>query len=196
MMEVYVKADTQKLDAVFLSLGKNTVPVLIDAANRAATRARKVAKDSTADKYWAKKGDIGKKARIKKAGSGKTSASVYFEGVHLNLITYKVSPRHPVIRRSHKKRLPKVYKASVKRPDGVKALNDAERKPFVAAVKNGFTGVFRRKPNSRKIEGVSGPSVPQIVKNKETMKRVYEEAGKMMEKRIEHGIDRALQEEL
>lgn len=192
MMTVHVAADTQKLDAVFLSLEKNTAPVLIDAANRAATRARKVAKESTEDKYWAKAGDIGKKARIKKAGSGRAYASVYFDGRHVNLITYKVSPRHPVIRRSHKKRLPKVYKAAVKRT-GVKPLEDAERKPFVANVKNGFTGVFRRKPNSRKIEGVSGPSVPQIVKNKDTMQRVYEEAEKMMEKRIEHGIDRALQ---
>lgn len=192
MLTLNVSADTTKINAVFLSLERDSTPVLVDAANRAAARAKKVAKDSTAEKYWTKKGDIEKQVKITRASLGKPVAAVYFQGAHANLITYKVSPRHPVLRKANKKRLPKVYKAVVKRSGAIKPLDDAERKPFVAVTKNGFTGVFRRKPNSRKIEGVSGPSVPQIVKNKDTMQRVYEEAEKMMEKRIEHGISRAL----
>lgn len=67
-------------------------------------------------------------------------------------------------------------------------------KPFVAQMKNGHVGLFRRKSNDRKatLKGVYGPAIPQLLKKQEIMDKVEEEATQVLLKRIDHEINRVL----
>ena len=62
-------------------------------------------------------------------------------------------------------------------------------------MKNGHIGLFQRKSTSKKKRGIKaifGPSIPQLLKKKEIIDKVEEEAGEVLLKRIDHELDRIL----
>ena len=65
---------------------------------------------------------------------------------------------------------------------------------FVARMKSGHAGVFRRKRRARlPIKQFYGPRVPDILSNKNVRERVLDEARAYMEKRWPHHANRHMQ---
>ena len=88
--------------------------------------------------------------------------------------------------------MPKVYRAGVERAGGVKPL-DGDPKAFIAIMKSGHKGVFEREGDeSLPIKQLYGPSVPQMIKNEEIMKKINDEANETLQKRIEAEINNIL----
>lgn len=166
--------------------------VMARAANRAITNAKKNVKKEVNEKYYINQRDVGKTIQIIKANRNEPTARLISKDVHPNLVKFHVKPEEKQVPRKGKKMKP--YKASVKRGGRVKAITSrGKNKAFIATMNNGFTGLFIRKDASKgivgNIKGIYGPSVPQIIGNKEIMNKVQAETEQMLLKRIDHEIN-------
>lgn len=183
--------DTSDLEKRLGTLSSRAGYVLSEASNRAATTAKKTAMREVKAKYLFRKEKVNQAFSQTKASAQNPSASVFTRGTRDNLIFFKVSPGHP----PEKGKRERGYKAKVmKQRSHGKYLAGA----FVQRVRSGengeFVGLFRRKPGSRtKLEGVAGPSVPDVAGSRAIMDATQEAASQMMQKRIKHNIDRILQ---
>lgn len=190
MMDYDVTIDTKGVEEMLGDLANKTDLVIARAANRSATTMKKVIKHDTVERYRLKYGDVEKTLDVKKANRSKPFVALRSNGYHFRLHEFKVSPFRAV-KYKNGKPSPAVYKASVKRQEGLKPLG-GRRKPFVATI-GGETKLVRRKRGIigriGETEDVYGPSVPQILKNEETMKKARVEGSMMLQKRLIHEID-------
>lgn len=167
--------------------------VMARAANRAITNAKKNVKKEASARYRIKPGDVEKTMKVIRGNRNKPTARLVSTGEHPNLIKFYVSPNE---RQKHEEGAEfEPYIASVKKSTSPIPLegSSSKRKPFIATMKNGFTGLFRQKRGiegkAGYIEGIYGPAVPQMVNNQEIMNKVQAEAEQMLLKRIDHEID-------
>lgn len=199
-----VKADTSEVERMLGDLSGKANLVMARASNRAAGTAKKTMKQEVAAKYRIGASTVGNTLEVRNANRNRPFAVVVSKGYHSGLEKFKVSPFRAVRfsgQEGRKRPSPGVYKAAVKKGEGLKGLG---KRAFVATMGNGHTGIFRRtdrtqakgnakrrskRSNSGIIEGLYGPSVPQIIGNKEVMRKVEAASGKMLHERIEHEVD-------
>lgn len=172
---------------------KNKAPtVLSRAINRAAENTRTNMGKETSGLYYISSTDVKKTVRIIRASRGSLKAEVLSQGSGIALSKFRVSPGTPVKYRKNGSRSPKVYKASVKRSEGLKPL-DKDPKAFIAVMKSGHTGVFERlSGKSLPLKQLYGPSVPQMVKNESIMKKINSSASETLQKRIDTEVNNIL----
>ena len=66
-------------------------------------------------------------------------------------------------------------------------------KTFITKMNNGTVGIFKRRgKDPYPIDQLYGPSVSSMYRNDSLTKTVYEKAQEMLEKRLDHEIDRVL----
>ena len=170
--------------------------VMARASNRAVRHGKTVIARETSSRYRIKQSTINDKKYCKPnwAKASAPTASLIYTGHNRNLSTWQsgVSP-FKVIEWDNDEPNVKVYSASVMRKSGFHKLTE-EPKSFLQMTRNGFVGMFRRKSEKRnaKLEGVGGPAVPQIVKNKEIMDKFNTESSTEIQKRLKLEIDRVL----
>lgn len=181
------------IDRYLGRLGNQANKIMARAANSAMSNASKNMKKEVSARYHIASREVGKTIRTEKASVSKPSARIVSRGEHPNLAKFKVSPMRAVKTLKSGERSPSVYKASVEKESSLLPL-DGSPKPFIATMKNGFTGLFQRKDESSRatLKGIYGPSVPQMLKKEEILEKITQEANQMMQKRMAHEIERIL----
>lgn len=209
MIDLNIQPDTEEVEAALGTLARKANAVMSRASNRTVGTVKKTMQKEASSRYRIKSGDVGRTIRTHRATVSRPYASIKSYGEHIGLEKFIVSPNRPVQVMKGNKRTPRVYKAAVRKSQSLVPLA-GDRKPFVAIMKNGHQGVFRRKTgtetgkrrrfklstfNKRKkrkdnqITGVYGPSVPQMIKNTEVMQIINQNAAEMMQQRLKHEID-------
>lgn len=192
MIEAFIQVDPVEVERKLGDLSHKANLVMSRASNRTITNVTKNMKSEVKKKYRIKSSDIGKTITTKRASVNQLFASVISTDRHPNLAKFKVSPNRPVKVLKSKKRSPKAYRAAVERTNSGIYLT-GENKPFIATMQNGFTGLFQRKSvKSRRLKGVYGPAVPQMLKNDAVMRVINQEASEMMMKRVDAEIKHLL----
>lgn len=133
---------------------------------------------------------------VTKNGDGIIGSIEYSGGV-IPLIKFKVSPSTP------KKRT--TPSAAVLKAGSLVKF-DRKNDTFVAQMKTGHIGIFKRREkvysgkrwtghptkNSQAIQELLSPAVPQMVGNEKVMQNVEERVNEVINQRIEHEIERLL----
>jgi len=171
----------------------NRMPRAINSALiRSAQTIRTAAARKVREIYFVKHGEVLKKIHVKKAGGGKLGMTLESRDRAIRLINFKVNPK------SKPNKIPKVIKAGVKRKGGVKKVHHA----FVAIVRGGHTGVFKRAPHSKHrktssgiwsqgpIEQLRGPAIPVMLSQDGIVEHIREVAVTTINKRLDHEINR------
>ncbi|PKL00063.1 MAG: hypothetical protein CVV56_08085 [Tenericutes bacterium HGW-Tenericutes-1] len=160
---------------------KETPAVMSRAINRATANMKTTANKEARILYHLKSKDISTTFTLKKASKSNLKALVISKGSKLGLEKYKVSPTQPKPGKA-----PKVLKVAVKK-DGLKPIEGA----FVADI-HGIKIFKRTTKNRLPITRKMGPSVPQILKNKDIVKSTEKAAMKIYKTRLDHEIKRVL----
>lgn len=173
------------------NLSHRTPSVIANAINRTTTNIKaNMAKQTTA-RYNIASGEAKKTINVTKATKGRLEGRTISKASPIALAKFRVSPNRPVTY-SKGKPSPKVYKVSVEKGPASKAL-DAGPKAFIAIMKSGHQGIFRRISNaSLPLKQLYGPSVPQMIQNKQSMKKIEEDARDTLQKRIDAEINNIL----
>jgi hypothetical protein len=154
------------------------------AINRAAYTARTEAARKAREEYVVRHGEVINTIKIYPANEGDLSASVISKGSVVPLIKFKVSPKTPQPKRK------KPLTAMVKRGEGGPIA-----RAFTAQMKSGYIGVFQRVQKPRlPIRQLYGPSIPQMIGSEKVSQWVEEKAQEKLSERLEHEINRALED--
>lgn len=182
-MSVRIVVDEKAIKDVERRLGKfpqKAPNAISNALNRSVSNiSSNISKEVRKD-YHIKTADVKETLNVFKASRSKLSAEVKSRGKTIGLDKFKVSPKTENPKRKSQ------LKIAVKK-NGIKQILGA----FIANL-NG-TKVFtrdtkKRLPISRKF----GPSVPQMLGNEETVKRINRQAKETYENRLNHEINRVL----
>lgn len=153
------------------------------AINRAVTSSRTEASRKVREKYYVKHKDVISTIKLYRASSGDLSGMIISRGHLLALTKFRVTPKRP----QPKRKSP--VKVRVKRGEGGPIKN-----AFVARMQSGHTGVFARVGKQRlPIQERFGPSVPQMLDSRDVREWVEQKASEILDKRLEHEINRRLE---
>lgn len=185
--------DVLKAQMKLASLGDNANLILSRAVNRSLSNVSKNMRKQVVDRYHVKPMRVGKTIRVtRKASVGNPTAHIRSIGRHITLTSFQMTPRRSPKRLKSGKYSPPVYEAAVRKDRGLRRLA-GNPKPFIQRVNNGnVISVRRISEDSRKLEGVYGPAVPQMLKNQEILSIINHDAEIMMSKRVTHELDRLL----
>lgn len=159
----------------------NKIPQAVASAiNRATESARTAAVKKAREDYIIQAGRVRETIDISKASSSNLSARVRARGRPRALTYFKTNPKAP-------KKMPRGSQlfAQVKRSGG-----GTIKGAFVAKMRSGHVGVFNRS-GSRLVQRY-GPSVPQMLESQTVSKFVQNKAVEVLDKRLEHEINRIL----
>lgn len=192
MIETRIQVDNiEEVKQRLGNLSHKAPSVLANAINRTTTNIKKTMAQQTAKRYNIANGEVKKTISISKATRARLEGATISKASPIALAKFKVSPNRTVSY-ANSKPSPKVYKVSVEKGPASKRL-DADPKAFIAVMKSGHQGLFRRlTDDSLPIKQLYGPSVPQMIKNDESMKNIQEEAQSTLRKRIDAEIENIL----
>lgn len=152
------------------------------AINRAAEAARTEGSRFIRETYHVKHASVLRKIKIKKAYPADLIADIRVTGRPLSVINFKVTKNKPLPIRG------KYAVVRVKRGSGGPIKGS-----FVLTTRSGYTNVFTRRTKARyPLRSIHGPSVPQMMGNEDGIKRMEEKALEILEKRLDHEIERVL----
>lgn len=156
------------------------------AVNRTLEGVRTDAVRETAGRYFVKSGEVRKTIKINKASSGNLGGSMVSRGGRRKLSQYQLTPKTPQAGRN------KTFKGAVKRDGGLKPLPQGT---FMMNTPTAGLLLFIRTATGRSwknIKHVHSPSIPQIIKNEETVEIVEMQAQERFAKRLDHEVMRML----
>lgn len=156
------------------------------ATNRALETVRTEAVRETAKRYFVKAGEVRKTFTPKRANAGNLYGTMTSRGKRKNIAKYQISPKTPRAGRE------KGFKGAVKRDGGLKPLPTGT---FMLNTPNAGPVLFLRIASGRawqNITHVTSPSIPQIVKNEETVEVIETRAREVFMKRLDHEVMRLL----
>jgi len=159
--------------------------ILSRAINRAATNAKTNMSKKVREQYVIKASDIKSTINISKATSSKPYAIVKSTGKKIDLTMFKINPKD-----ARPQNQPKGgYKSQIKKEGGLKVVP----RGFLVNARGGL-GFFQRTGSSRMpIARLMGPSVPQMIGNKNVIESIEKEAQSMLNNRIDHELQRILE---
>lgn len=194
-----IEIDNKKLENAmkFLQGIENGVERAATAAiNHSLGKAKTKLKRKITETYYIKNSDIEKTLSIKKANFSTLAGTISSRSKRTSLPKMKL------------KKSGKNMFVGIKKAEGIQLLSGKSElygKPFTAKMKNGHIGVFQRKTSrrigvgSQKSEEQENPiqelytiSIPQMAGNQGVQKYIEEEAGKLVNERFEHEVDRIL----
>ncbi len=192
MIEVRVGAcSIEEVQQRLGALGGKAPSVIANAINRTTTNIKKTMAQETAQRYNIASGEVKKTVTISRATRANLQGAAISKASPIALSKFKVSPDRKVTY-SNGRPSPKVYKVSVEKGPASKPL-DADPKAFIAVMKSGHKGLFRRLSGARfPIRQFFGPSVPQMIRNEGSLERIRQEAESTLQKRIDAEIENIL----
>ena len=154
------------------------------AANRTMYGMGTDAARETSKRYFVKFGDVKKSIEYRKATAGNLMGAMVSKGKRHSLANYQLTPKSPSAGKKS------ALKGAVKRDGGLKSLGPA----FLVKKAGGRYFPFYRVGASggQKFKGIQSlisPSMPQIIKNEETVSVMEQKAEERFRTRIEHEID-------
>lgn len=168
------------------------------AANRTITTGKKVIKQETAKVYNVRQKDVEKILKVEHATAKEPHVHMVFKDTHQNLAAFgkasSLTPRTPVRSSDPTNPDPAYFKAKVMNGHRVVPL-DGRPKPFVQFAGKGRKAILLQRTSDHpraSLRGVAAPALPQILKNKNIIKRFEKETNVMFKKRLNHEIDNIL----
>ena len=153
------------------------------AVNRTMDGMRTDAVRGTTAKYFVKSSAVRASLSFRKAAPGNLMGAMISRGKRHTLADYKMTPTTP---RAGKK--PQL-RGAVKKEGGLKSLGSA----FLARRSGGGYAPFLRVGSGKyDLRSLISPSMPQIIKNEETVKAIQEGAQDRFSKRLDHEIMRII----
>ncbi|KNF08552.1 prophage minor tail protein Z [Gottschalkia purinilytica] len=181
MGKLYI--DTKELKKIAFRLRdvpKQIPGATASALNRTLTHTATKMDREVRNEYAIKSTDVKKTIRKYKASKSKLYARIESKGGTISLSKFPHSPK------KYNKRAKNV-KVKVKQ-SGQKVIN-TQPKAFVQNI-NGATNIWRRKNRNRNsIIVLRTLSVPQMISNKKTMKKIKKAAHDKLKERVNHEID-------
>lgn len=163
--------------------------VLARVISRVASNVRKNLSKETIKKYSVKSSDVKATVSYKKPSVSNLDSYVKTSGKTIPLYKFKIKPKNYTSTLGKKISKRPTVKAKVMKSSSFKTIGTA----FIAKMKNGHIGVFKRDEED-KIKELHTLSIPQMVANKEVMDFIYKDAAVTYNKRITHEINRILSE--
>ncbi|MCL6456495.1 MAG: phage tail protein [Gorillibacterium sp.] len=174
----------ERLEAALQETPEKIPRAAARAINRAAHTARTEAARKARQEYVIRHGDVIKTVKVYPASEADLSASVISKGSVIPLIKFKVNPKTPQPKRR------KPLTATVRKGEGGPIA-----RAFTAQMKSGYIGVFQRAGKPRyPINQLYGPSIPQMIGSRSVSQWVEERAREKLSERLEHEINRALED--
>ena len=216
MIEANIEISRSDIKEIKRRLGAfedKTPDVLSRAINRTVASIKTELKREVAKHYRIAQKDVAVTHNDKKATSKQLYGCVESKGTVIPLLKFSVSPMRTVTYNDYGEPNPSHYSAAVFKGHGLIPL-DHNPKAFVAIMSNGHGGIFERTgrwkserhskqtreanrgPNERAhskhneiIKELMGPSVPQIIKNKDVIATIRDKAESTLHKRIDAEIN-------
>ena len=149
------------------------------AVNRTMDGLRTDAVKETHKKYFVSAKDVRDSISFRKASAGNLMGAMVSKGKRHSLADYKLTPNTP----GTGKRKP--LKGAVKREGGLKSLGPA----FLVKRAGGrYFPFFRTGKGKYAMHSLISPSMPQIIKNEETVNVMERGAEERFSKRLDHEI--------
>ncbi len=154
------------------------------AANRTMYGMGTDAARETLKRYFVKFGDVKKSIEYRKATAGNLIGTMISKGKRLSLANYQLTPKTPSAGKKS------ALKGAVKRDGGLKPLGPAF---LVKRAGDRYFPFYRvGASGGQKFKGIQSlisPSMPQIIKNEETVRVMEQNAEERFRTRIEHEVD-------
>lgn len=182
-----------KAEAALSHIPGATQKAAAAAINRAAQSAMTAAARSARENYYVKHGDVLKTMKLYKATPTDLAAMVVSRGYALPLTKFRISPNKPNPAKAAKARWRKGKSSAL-----VARVRRGEGGPipgaFVARVKSGHVGVFRRTSKAKyPVEHLYGPAIPQLLSSRTVSEAVEQRASEQLDARLSHEIERLLE---
>ena len=146
------------------------------------------AKRKAVETYHIKPGEYKKNTYIQyqseEHGEDEIIGTISFAGNPIPLIKYNVSPKTPSR---------KTPSAVVKKANSPVKF-DRKKDVFVQQMGSGHIGIFKRE-DTGKIKELYGPSTPKITENEDVIQAVTDKVNEVLNRRIEHEIERLFNSE-
>ncbi|OME03374.1 hypothetical protein BSK54_07945 [Paenibacillus odorifer] len=153
------------------------------ALNRTSQRLKTESGRKAKETYIVKSKAVTDQVVLKRGSVSNLSSELRWKGGNIPLMQFKTNPKALSSKR------PRALKAAVKRAGGNKKVDGA----FLARMRNGHIGVFRRSARRRlPVEELYGPAVPVMLNNLEVTEHLENVAIEEMDKRLEHELNRRL----
>ena len=153
------------------------------AVNRTMDGMRTDAVKETHKKYFVSAKEIRQSISFRKASAGNLMGAMVSQGKRHSLADYQLMPKTP---KAGKK---SALKGAVKREGGLKSLGPA----FLVKRAGGrYFPFYRTGRGKHDMHSLISPSMPQIIKNEETVKAIEQGAERRFSLRMEHEINRIL----
>ena len=182
---------TEKLEAIKGLEGRKAAA---RAVNKSIATAGKAVRQGITKSYELNQKHVAKPYTVQRATEGKPSAVIHFNQKYENLRAWSggkvtVTPQRPGNEMTVR---PRFVKAHAKRGQSNKALSMKPR-PFVARMRNGFVGLFKRtsrkKNNKQVIRGIAGPAATEAMRDPELQKKVQETVNNQIAKYYQQELD-------
>lgn len=154
------------------------------AVNRTMDGMRTDVVKETSKRYFVKAGEVRKSISFRKASAGNLMGAMVSQGKRHSLADYQLSPKTPRAGRRS------ALQGAVKREGGLKSLGPA----FLVKRAGGrYFPFYRTGRGKYDMHSLISPSMPQIIKNEETVKAMEQGAERRFSLRMEHEINRILE---
>lgn len=173
----------ERANATLKSMREKLPSAISRTVNRTMDGLRTDAVSETHERYFVKAKDVRSSLTFKKATSGNLMGEMISRGKRHSLADYQLTPSTP--RKGKKIQL----KGAVKREGGLKSLGPA----FLVKRSGGkYFPFYRIGKGKWKMNSLISPSMPQIIKNEETVKAIEKGAEERFSKRLDHEVMRLI----
>lgn len=174
--------DIAKVEREFRYIKGGAEKAMVSTINRVLPGMRKDAVEEVTGVYTAKATAVRNTMRIDKARPGRIEGKIVSTGGAIRDYQFKVTPRKVT-----KKRPKGGVKVQVRKDKG-----GVVKGSFIAKMRSGHVGVFKRIGSTRKINELFGPAVPSMLKDEGAYTRVQQRADARLSKELDAQIDRIL----
>lgn len=184
----------ERISNILAGVPKGAERALSNSMNRGITKIKTGAFKEIKQVYAVQSADLSKSTtvRTKNTSTGDIAGYVNFSGVKIPLYKFNATPKHGK----------GTVKAGLKRGSMTNFEN-----AFVATMASGHVGIFERtgeqgiksrkdkygeNKHTEKVREIMGLSAPQMIGNEEVITSLEKEAQEVINKRLEHEVDRLL----
>ena len=173
----------ERANATLKSMREKLPSAISRTVNRTMDGLRTDAVSETHERYFVKAKDVRSSLTFRKATAGNLMGAMVSRGKRHSLADYQLTPSTP--RKGKKIQL----KGAVKREGRLKSLGPA----FLVKRSGGkYFPFYRIGKGKWKMNSLISPSMPQIIKNEETVKAIEKGAEERFSKRLDHEVMRLI----
>lgn len=180
---IEISAETiERVNKILSGVPKGAEKALSNAMNRGLQKVKSSSLKQVKTVYAVKSGDFNAATRtkVRSTSAGNLAGYVSFSGVKIPLYKFNVTPKVPGT-------------GNIVRAGQQKGVLSPFEHAFIAGMKSGHMGIFERTGVKRfPIEEIMGASGAEMVGNAAVLPEIEKEAQDVLDKRIEHEINRLL----